>query len=439
MVRVALVAFAAIFWTAAATLARLGQSPAIVNTIFTAALLSTYFAAWGAAGAWGGNRRRTFAAVAVTIALAFGVGVLELAAATRALDYHRIREALIGIEGPNVDFVDDPDLLFRRAPHAVWRGWPRTDMSTYFNLPFRADHAITFTTDSRGFRNPTDLSRADVALIGDSYVEGWGLSDEETISARLAARLHVQVANLGTAGYGSIQELKVLEKDAVPLAPRLVAWFFFEGNDLDDDQNFENAMVDKPSGARGAESPGEPFLRRWRNFVDRSFTWNVFQQLRQATDRVVPNRIGTYGWFRDASGRQHQIYFYDFYATRPVTDFERQRLVTTAATLRRASDECRTRGIDFVVYYVPIKFRVYRDVVRFPPGSPCERWKPWDLEDAVHTLCDRAGVRMISLTGPMRQAAHRGALLYQPADSHWNAAGAQFVADLVAQEWPARR
>ena len=41
------------------------------------------------------------------------------------------------------------------------------------------------------------------------------------------------VANLGVSGYGSLQELKVLEKYAVPLGPKMVAWFFFEGNDLE--------------------------------------------------------------------------------------------------------------------------------------------------------------------------------------------------------------
>ena len=435
MTRAAWIAFAAILWSAAALGARHGAAVSTVNAIYAMALVATYLAAWALAGAWSGDRRRTFAAIALTAALVAGLGVLELGAATRTLDYRRIREALIGVEGPNVDFVDDADLLFRRAPHATWTGWPRTDMSSYFNLPFRADHPITFTTDSHGFRNARDLARADVALVGDSYVEGWGLSDDETVSVRLSTSLHAPVANLGTAGYGSLQELKVLERNALPLAPRLVAWFFFEGNDLDDDQNFENAMADRPAtGVARPARPAEPLARRWRDFVDRSLTWNVFQQLRQLTDRLVPNRIATYGWFRDADGERHQMYFYDFYATRPITDFERARLEMTAATLRQAAEDCRRHGARFIVYFVPIKFRVYRDSVTFPPGSPCERWLPWDLESQVRALCERAGIPFVSLTGPMRQAAHRGALLYQPADSHWNAAGAAFVADIVAHD-----
>ena len=337
-------------------------------------------------------------------------------------------------EGPN-DFIDDSVLSFRRPPHVRWTGWPLTDMAAYFNLPIRVDHPMTFSTDSQGFRNAADLARADIALVGDSYVEGWTLSDDETVSAAVATRTRAAVANLGTAGYGSLQELQVLERYAVPLGPKFVGWFFFEGNDLDDDQNFENAMTTRSGADPPVRAASEPLSRRWRAFVDRSFARNALLELRRLTDTIVPNAVNTYGWFRDASGAQHKMYFYDFYATREITEFERARLQVTAATLRAAADDCRRRGIAFVVYYVPIKFRVYRDSVTFPAGSPCEKWMPWDLESELRALCERAGIAFVSLTGPMRQAAHRGALLYEPADSHWNAAGAAFAADRVAADY----
>jgi hypothetical protein len=132
------------------------------------------------------------------------------------------------------------------------------------------------------------------------------------------------------------------------------------------------------------------------------------------------------------------MYFYDFYATRPFTDFERSRLQIAMRALGRASEDCRQHGAALVVYYVPIKFRVYRDAVIFPPGSPCLTWTPWDLESRMRAECERAGIRFVSLTDSMRDAARHGALLYQLADSHWSAAGAAFVADLVARDVPDR-
>ena len=41
----------------------------------------------------------------------------------------------------------------------------------------------------------------------------------------------------------------MLREDAVPLSPSVVFWFFFEGNDLYNDQGFENAMMAPPSDA----------------------------------------------------------------------------------------------------------------------------------------------------------------------------------------------
>lgn len=425
---------AAAAWAAAALLARTGSAASVVDAVYVAALFLSYLAAWSWLGAWAADRRASFAAIAVTLALVVGIALLEAGAAWRHVDFRLVRAAMTHAEGPN-DFVDDPVLSFRRPPHVRWKGWPLTDMAAYFNLPIRVDHPMTFSTDARGFRNPTDLSHADIALVGDSYVEGWTLSDDETISADVARRTHVPVANLGTAGYGSLQERLVLERYGVPLGPKFVGWFFFEGNDLDDDQIFENAMTTRTGADPPARVAPEPFAHRWRAFVDRSFAWNALLELRRLTDAVVPNAVNTYGWFRDAGGTRHKMYFYDFYATRAITDFERARLQVTAETLRQAADDCRRRGITFVVYYVPIKFRVYRDSVVFPPGSPCEKWAPWDLEREFRAVCERAGIRFVSFTDPMRLAAHRGALLYEPADSHWNAAGAAFAADAVADAY----
>jgi len=422
---------AAAAWGTAAVLARTGFAAATVDATYAGALLLSYVALWSLLGAWGADRRRTFAAIAVTLAIVLGLAFLEAGAAWRHVDFRLVRAAITHAEGPN-DFVDDPVLSFRRPPHVRWRGWPLTDMAAYFNLPIRVDHPMTFSTDARGFRNQADVAQADIALVGDSYVEGWTLSDDETISADVERRTHTSVVNLGTAGYGSLQELQVLERYAMPLAPKLVGWFFFEGNDLDDDQIFENAMTTRTGSEPPARAAPEPLAHRWRALVDRSFTWNTLLELRRLTDAVVPNAVNTYGWFRDADGVQHKMYFYDFYATRQITEFERARLQVTADTLRRAAEDCRRRGITFVVYYVPIKFRVYRDSVTFPPRSPCEKWTPWELEREVQAVCERAGIRLVSLTGPMREAAHRGALLYEPADSHWNAAGAAFAADRVA-------
>src|SRR5262249_37521555 len=144
---------------------------------------------------------------------------------------------------------------------------------------------------------------------------------------------------------------------------------------------------------------------------------------RKRADWLVPNSVDSYGWFRDRLGVDHRMYFYDFYATREIGSYERRRLAITRATLAPGLDLCRPSGARLVVFYVPMKFRVYGDSCTFPPGSRCRTWHPWDLESLVAALCKDAGLEFVSLTDPLRQAAMRGELVYLTDDSHWNAAG----------------
>ena len=52
-----------------------------------------------------------------------------------------------------------------------------------------------------------------------------------------------------------------------------------------------------------------PVSRRWREFANRSFTRNAWLQIREMTDWFVPNRLDTFGWFRNREGRLEKIFF----------------------------------------------------------------------------------------------------------------------------------
>jgi len=140
-------------------------------------------------------------------------------------------------------FVADARRGFARPADFSWTGPVRGDIASAWNIPLAPAKNVSFTTDERGFRNRETRSAADVVLLGDSFVEGWYVSDDATAAAELERRLDRPVANLGVSGYGTLQQLDVLLRDALPLRPDLVAWFFFEGNDLYDDQERENTLL----------------------------------------------------------------------------------------------------------------------------------------------------------------------------------------------------
>jgi hypothetical protein len=80
-----------------------------------------------------------------------------------------------------------------------------------------------------------------VAVLGDSYVEGKSLADDETLTALLERELascsalagrEVEALNFGIAGSGTAQQLLVYRHRARAYDPDVVVLAFFAGNDL---------------------------------------------------------------------------------------------------------------------------------------------------------------------------------------------------------------
>ena len=206
-------------WGAAAWLARdlRPWSANLTGIVFGAALLLTYLCLWGVARTVSREPRlMLLRAIFTTLVLSTLLAIVEIPAAIGWLDYFYLLGRLAGDwKGPETIFTTDLDLGFGRPPNVRWEGRPRSDLVVRWNLPVRAPNRQTFTTDSRGFRNTREIERTDIALIGDSYVEGSYLSDEETVASVLEDLTGLSVANLGRAGYGTLQELEVLRRYAL--------------------------------------------------------------------------------------------------------------------------------------------------------------------------------------------------------------------------------
>ena len=396
--------------------------------------MAFYLVGWTIGIVWAGSSRRRmiFRSVGTTLLLFVLVVILEIPAAIGMVDYAEVWTRLIGEwVGPTTNFVNDWDIGFHRPPNTKWSGQPRSDMAFTWNLPIRRPAPMTFTTDSRGFRNLVDRDEADIVLLGDSYVEGAYNSDDETCAAVLERLTGEKVCNLAEAGYGTLQELEVLTRYAIPMKPRLVAWFFFEGNDLYDDEGFEGSL---------------PYLREhkpidsgrwnwsWEDFLKRSFTRTTYRTIRRGLEPLAPNNVANFGVFRDERSVEHRLYFYD-YASISFGAYEKERFEKTKAAFRRGSQACEEHGIQLVLFYIPMKYRVYSPYCTFARSSPCLKWTPWNLAYHFRQFCDEESIAFVDLVEPMREAAAAGKVLYAPEDSHWNVAGHAFVAERLRDEW----
>jgi len=328
----------------------------------------------------------------------------------------------------------DPDLVFVRDGHRHDRlrftGADGRGLRGASGPVYRCDLLL----DRDGFRNPVDLPRSDVVVVGDSFVEGLQVEAEELVSARLAGRLGRPVANLGRTGYGPQQELHVLRRFGVPLRPRTCVWAFYEGNDLQDVATYEADRARARAGQARPESPA-------RDWYSRSLTRNGLAYLAREWLRPGPTRPARLqaGRFAAASGREVAIYFscgvHEGAALPAIPRADSSELARFRAILAEARDTCERAGIDLVIAFVPAKFRVYRDFCAFDPGSPCPDWPVDDLPAALGAAVAAVSpaIGFLDLTPRFRAEARAGSMPYLADDTHWSPLGHRSAADALGE------
>ena len=91
--------------------------------------------------------------------------------------------------------------------------------------------------DSRGWRNSSALTSADIVIFGDSQTYGVNISPEAAWPQRVAALLHRPVYQMAANGYGPAQYVLLLE-EALAIKPKVIIAAYYFGNDIYDSYQF---------------------------------------------------------------------------------------------------------------------------------------------------------------------------------------------------------
>ncbi len=355
----------------------------------------------------------------VVASVLFVLFCIELPALIGVLDYRTVIGPYHMWWAPN---ITDPELLAINRPHAHQSGSALGgDIASSYQVPqsdltqFQWD----VTYDRNGFRNERDLDRADIAVIGDSFVEGLTVTNAELGTSQLAALRGEVVANLGQSTYGPLQELIVLKRYALPLHPRTVVWMFFEGNDLQDVIAYQKVREHPPD-----------FLHA---FWARSFTRSASLAVKRLFEPPVkPPGTKRAGLCQTPDGKQLDTYF--GYRAKPLTQEELKALDETSRTMATAYKLCTGQGIKLVFVFVPTKFRVMHHLCQFSDNSECHNWvlpdMPERLQSALHSISP--GIGYLDLTPYLVEAAKTEALPYYRDDEHWTPAGHKVAAGAIS-------
>jgi hypothetical protein len=426
----------AIAWLGGLTLAlRVGFTAYDVNPEQLLALaISTYLGAWGLfffrsrMGPAGDGARFVACTTSILLVLTF----VEAFAIFRLVDY-RVLFSTPTPAWKRAGHLPDPDLLYIREGHQrVRRSFEGNELGRLRGAVPWQEYHCDLVYDRQGFRNTSDRSSSDVIVLGDSFIEGLHVSDDELLTSRLSASLGLTVTNLGRTGDGPQQELHVLRRYGLGLQPRTCVWAFYEGNDLGDADRYEmnRRHVAQASRERGTGLfYGRSFIRNSLAYVIR--TW-IHPEPRQPVARYT-------GTFVDRGGTERALYFGGDVRQADgglsASTSELTGLKNLRSVLAEAQEYCQRERIDLVVVFIPTKFRIYRDLCKFEDEALCRSWPldelPEVLNGVVKALPGEVGY--VDLTGRLRREASRGALLYLPDDTHWSAAGHQVAAEVIAE------
>jgi hypothetical protein len=282
--------------------------------------------------------------------------------------------------------------------------------------------AVTYRTNSLGARDVERSRHAErprVVVLGDSFLEGWGVSEPARLSNRLETATGQEHLNFAMAHFGPYQELLVYQDmargfDHAAVLASVVPANDFADLDLEFSRNlpgyeyrYRPYLVGEPPALRHVEYR-EPRARRFLR--QRSYAFNALlevQRIRAEREAAAVARAVA----KDTP--RHPSRFHDV---------SEPQIALLAAILERLADAAQGRPV--AVLLVPN----LNDLQRFAEDGPGR------LAAALAPLAARRGLRIVDLRPGMAEATPAWERYFLPCDYHWSAFGNQVAAELALGE-----
>jgi hypothetical protein len=292
------------------------------------------------------------------------------------------------------------------------------------NMPEARDYRDeAFSIYSYGFRNPRDLAERghiDALVIGDSFAGGSGVSDAQTLSARLMARTGRRVYNAGGKTVGLDDILAIAKR--LRMERGLVLYVQLERADLPAPGSMQGRIFSDVEASKP-----EPALVRANR---------LWQDLKISRLQILVSRLERAFHLQQPSPWAIVRHFED---GTPILFFHGEMNVTQQRSVdvryfRWLADQLHAHELDLLVLLVPNKITIYMPHLRERQPLP----QPPYL-DRVAAALDEVKVPMINLRPRFQEEADaglpRGDLLYWNDDTHWNPRGIDLAARLIAERW----
>lgn len=305
-------------------------------------------------------------------------------------------------------------------PHLDVVGVAHEDLAAMWGLPL-VPHPYRYRTDQRGFRNARDLERADIYLVGDSFLVAGLLPFEETLAARMESALERPTMNVALVGLSPQAEAQIFLEQKLPLDGTLVLQFVFEGNDLLDSAAWRNPRTESERPSRAKNTLLNSLILTAQRITD--------PHLEYARRRM--GRIG-----------ETDYHFHWLAQSFRGLETELEPIAASLADLRRKVEAAHGH---FGVVLIPSKIRVLGPSCTFPPDSAISDHQSQcgPLPEFLSQWAAREGVAYLDLTAALQESTNAGRVPWFADDTHWNVIGHAVATETIVRwnfvrDWKAR-
>jgi lysophospholipase L1-like esterase len=344
-----------------------------------------------------------------------------------------LAEIVVRIARPQPRLVITPGGLYTPDPPGLYRLSPGYE-GRIFN---RVEYSNAIRINSEGLRGPEvdpDPDQATrILVIGDSFVFGVGVEDDETFTARLPEHLagslgSTEGLNAGIPAFGVPDAESWLRRHGLKLEPDVVVMAVFLGNDLADAAHAgdEVVIVDGLLAPKQSSQGIKVWLHRHSHLyvaIKGLLEQPGFRPLRAKLGLGEPWKVRT---LREEFGVYRRNVQTEMASAIEATD----RALAGLAAMATES------GFALGAVLIPSEIQI--DPGRWQAGLAGLDLDPEQYDPAAPTqvfkgLLDRHQIPTLDLTGVFAEGLARGDALYFRFDRHWTTDGHAVAAERLAE------